>query len=954
MNYELPTPIAGEANHKWQVFTDSVSSAGLKVPTEPAFIRQATWVFALSDFVCDSAKRYPDMIIHLIETNAFNRPYDPEKHNGEVEKELAKARDDVQLGTILRKHRLREMVRIAWRDLAGLANLDETTADLSSLAEICIRQAFSYLHTSLCHTLGTPVNAANTTQMIVVIAMGKLGARELNFSSDIDLIFSYPESGYTINGPHAISNDEFFTSLCRKFLSVFSETTGEGLLFRVDMRLRPFGENGPIVMNFNALENYYLDQGREWERYALIKARMVSIGDPLPGNQLAQRLKPFIYRRYLDYGVYDALREMKRKIAQEVARKGLENNIKLGAGGIREIEFFGQIFQLIRGGVEPTLQDPSIVNVLSILSDNNYIPADVKQELTDAYIFFRNTEHRLQAFYDQQTHDLPASWEDKLRLALGMGFKDWDDYLSQLSHHRQTVHGHFNELLSTADDSDHADSLENELSALWNQDLESEQAEKTLLNCGFKTAPNIIALLDFLRNATETRALSRDGRDRLNKLMPIILKMTGRSRHPEQTFTRITDLIKAIERRTCYLALLLEHPEVITHLIRLSEASPWIIKYLSQYPVLLDELLDARHLYTAPEKNQLEEKLWTRLNRVHPDDLEAQIEEMSIFKQINTLHVAAADVTGAFPLMKVSDYLSYIAETILKMVLDIAWDDMVAKHGTPVCHTATICDKGFAVIAYGKLGGLELGYGSDLDLVFVHAGAHEPTVNGKQPIESGYFYSRLGQRIIHLLTSHTRAGKIYDIDMRLRPSGSSGPLVSNISAFKEYQEKDAWTWEHQALVRSRAICGDTNLMRHFEAIRKHILSTPRDSAKLQTDIRSMRDRLRNEHDPTPKEFHLKQGQGGIIDIEFLVQYLVLLHAHQYRELTIWSDNIRQLEALAKTAILQEADASFLKHAYLTLREEVHRRNLQQIPTVVDKSSFKNIRKRVRHIWAKYL
>jgi glutamate-ammonia-ligase adenylyltransferase len=646
---------------------------------------------------------------------------------------------------------------------------------------------------------------------------------------------------------------------------------------------------------------------------------------------------------------------MKQMIALEVKRKGMENNIKLGAGGIREIEFFGQIFQLIRGGVNPALQNPAILKVLKTLTDERFIPQEVCDELINAYVFLRNTENRLQAFSDQQIHKLPVDDHDQLRLAVSMSFPDKESFNTALRNHRDIVHGHFQMLLESGDTDDGQRNIEDPSEIIWQNPPVGQQAQNMLSAMGYDRPDEVIKLLDYLKNDPETRALSPRGRRRLDQLAPRLLKEIGMCENPLITLHRIIDLIKTIERRTSYLALLLENPTALSHLVKLSAASPWIASFLAQHPVLLDELLDPRTLYRPPQKIEMKKALRQRLDQVPIDDLEYQIEQLCIFKQINVLRVAAADVTGTLPLMRVSDFLSEIAESILSEVVDIAWNHLVSKHGTPICRLGNKrYEKGFVVIAYGKLGGLELGYGSDLDLVFLHAGTGEQTRGKEKGVDSAQFFNRLGQRVIHILTSHTRAGKAYEIDMRLRPSGSSGILVSHIEAFGNYQFEDAWTWEHQALIRARPICGDGILAQKFETIRKQVLARPRFKEKLRAEVVDMRERMRKElMKPENGVFDLKQNIGAMVDIEFLVQYLVLLNSHKYAGLLKWTDNVRLIQSLIETGAMDEITAHVLKHAYLIYRAAAHQLSLQEKPAKVPMEKFHHLQKRVAEIWQSY-
>jgi len=916
---------------------NSISQSAI-MNTLPADFKK---ILEFSDFIIKFCNKNPEMLDDLLKSNDLGTQYTQNIYHDRLKKEVPLIPDE------------REMVRIAFRDLSGRADLSETMNDLSCLADAVIDNVFSFLYQKLTEKFGVPVSTEGKQQNIVVIGLGKLGARELNFSSDVDLVFAFPEPGVTKGKSPVISNEEFFIRLSHSFLKIFSDTSADGVLFRVDLRLRPFGENGPLVLNFNAMEYYYTSQGREWERYALIKARAVA-GDIEAGKQLIQQLKPFVYRRYLDYGSFEALRDMKNSIAQEVKRKGMKNNVKLGPGGIREIEFFGQVFQLIRGGVEPALQESSILKILNILVKENHITRDVCNELTDAYIFLRTTEHRLQEFADQQTHALPDDTAAQDRLAASMGFNSRDAFFKQLEGHMQRVHYHFNDILA-AQDTEQTESAEKKLKGVWQEIVDKHESKKALSVSGFKDPEKILRLLDTMRNDPETRALSREGRRLLDKLLPLVIKEAGLSEDPEIAFSRIIDLLKAVERRTCYISLLLENIGVLRHLVSLSNISPWIISFLTHHPVLLDELLDARTLYSPPSRKELSHDLNRRIERISHDDLEYQIEELCIFKQVNILRVAAADITDSYPLMRVSDHLSDIAELVVQKVFELAWQHLLEKYGMPgFLVEKGDAVKGFAVIAYGKLGGLELGYGSDLDLVFLHAASTGKT-SGKLKTENSQFYARLAQRIIHILTARTRAGSLYDIDMRLRPSGTSGVLVSHIDTFEEYQNEKAWTWEHQALVRARLIYGDSAMAKRFDEIRKKVLTRKRETPALLDEICSMREKMRQEHKkPKPGEFNVKQDRGGIVDIEFLVQFLVLMKAHDHEQLVTWSDNVRQLETLAATGVIDEDTALLLKNAYLAFRKEVHRLNLQEKPARVPEKKFHDLRQNVEKIWGRFL
>ncbi len=955
-----PESILGDFEEKWGAFQAALREKKIPTGAQDELYRDALRVFPCSDFVFRAFERDPRLFEDLWTSGDLGRDYEEGGYRLRLKGPLAGAESENDLARVLRRFRLREMVRIAWRDLSGRADLERTMGDLSLLAEACVDEALQWLYRRQCEEAGAPRGRdTGRIQQLVVLAMGKLGGRELNFSSDIDLIFAYPESGRAEGPAGQTGSDEWFSRLCRRLIRVVGEKTADGMVFRVDTRLRPDGENGPLVMSFDNMESYYQLQGREWERYAWIKARPVA-GDLDAGRRLIRRLAPFVYRRYLDFSTFDSLRQMKRSISLEVKRRGLEDDVKLGWGGIREVEFFGQIFQLIRGGVLPALQVRPICEVLRILAGHRLIPERTAQEMIDAYRFLRGVEHRLQEFGDQQTQRLPTDSRSRLRLAYASGFPSWGSFAEVLAAHRKTVHGHFSALLEPEEGptGEGAEAVGAGLAAAWRGDAETGESARALAEVGFGRPEEALRRLRDLKEHAATRSLSREGRHRLDLLIPDLLKLAGGAADPEMLLGRLLDLIQSIQRRTTYLALLLEHPSALVHLARLAEASPWISTYLARHPALLDELLDSRTLYDPPQRSELEAEIDRRLSRSPEPDLERVMEELCLFKQVNTLRVAAADITGVLPLMRVSDHLSFIAEVVLGAVLSLAWDHLVKRHGHPKCRMDGVdLDRGFAVVAYGKLGGLELGYGSDLDLVFLHAGSEAHATGGKKPLDTTTFFARLGQRVLHILTAHTAAGLLYEIDMRLRPSGTSGLLVSPVDAFGDYQRNDAWTWEHQALVRARPVGGDPEMADAFDRIRREVLCRDRDPEQLAREVADMRDRIRREQKggrSGGEAFDLKQGRGGLVDIEFLVQYLVLRHARRHDALLAWTDNVRLIRTLNRVGVLDDDTAALLRTAYLTFRSKMHRLSLQQQPARVPADRYRPMREGVRRTWRRFL
>ncbi len=957
-----------QQQEQWTNFCTQARATGMRFSHTSVGAKALATAFGFSEFVCASCIRHPRMALELIDSNDLFNSYDAghmAHRLGPLLQSAAKANPGstpdhllAPLKSALRAFRRREMLRIAVRDLAGICDLDDTMADLSALAAAAIDGALDVLYDRMLATDGMPEDGAGNRQRLVVIGMGKLGAGELNFSSDVDLIFTFPANGETRGGRGPIANEVFFTRLCRHLIQAIGENTADGFVFRVDTRLRPYGDGGPLVMNFDHMEDYYQFQGREWERYALIKSDVVA-GDRDAGQRLLQRLRPFVYRRYLDFGVFESLREMKQKITAEVRRKKLHENIKLGSGGIREIEFFGQMFQLIRGGVLPALQQPAIQTVLDTLGKEGFVPQPVCRELAAAYRFLRKTEHRLQEANDQQTHALPSDLLARLQLARSMGFDSWDDYRQVLEGHRNRVRSHFDGLLEPEAEAKSDGGGRREVSSLadvWSFSAATGERQRLLETVGFQDGDAAAALLETFKSEPATRALSSAGKRRLDRLIPRVLEAASGCDDPGTVLHRVLQLLKSIQQRTSYLSLLLEYPNALTHLIRLVGASPWIAAFLSRHPVVLDELLDPRTLYAPPGPDTLRAGLVRQLATVPDADPEYQIEALCIFRQINTLRVAASDITNVLPLMKVSDHLSWIAEAILDKVVEISWNHLVEKHGRPSCTLeGQTCERGFAVIGYGKLGGIELGYGSDLDLVFLHAADPGETIGGKRPIDNTHFFARLGQRVVHMLSTHTAAGALYETDMRLRPNGTSGLLVSHVKGFKSYQMEDAWTWEHQALIRARPITGDAVLRDAFSAVRRDVLCLRREPESLKASVREMRERMRESRlSAQPDQFDIKEDIGAMVDIEFLVQYLILLHAAKHPKITRWTDNVRLLQALAETGIVDGVTAYRLRQAYLIFRAVVHRLNLQEQSTLVDCHRFEHLRDLVRRFWLQTL
>ncbi len=912
-------------------------------------------VLAASDFVARAAGEHDPGVLHdLCQTGDLFTAYEAHGYRGRLQERLAGADDEADLYRVLRRYRRREAVRIAYRSLAGWAALEETLAETSALAEACLDLALDWLYRALAERWGTPRNEAGEAQRMVVLGMGKLGGRELNFSSDIDLIFAFPEPGET-DGRRARSNDEFFVKLGRQLIGALSEITPYGQPYRVDMRLRPNGDAGPLALPFSAVETYYESQGREWERYAMIKARCVA-GDCEAGEALTQGLRPFVYRRYLDYGALEQLREMKAMIAREVQRRGATRNIKTGAGGIREVEFVAQAFQLIRGGREPQLRSRGLTATLDAIAELQLLPAHAVEELRHGYRFLRRAENAVQMLNDEQSHTIPQDPVERARVALGAGYADAEAFEAELERIRSRLHDHFQQVFA-APQAEDGDASGDPAELAWSGQLEAEEAAERLAELDFPDPQHLAERLERLRQGAEVRALSERGRHRLDRLMPLVINACRRAQRPDRALERILDLVEAVAQRTAYLALLIEHPMALSQLVQLCDSSAWVARFLAAHPLLLDELLDPRTLYEPLGREALEADLDNRLARLPEGDLEQQMEALRQFKQSNQLKVAAADVAGAAPLMVVSDYLTQIGEVVLDRAVSLCRQHLERRHGRPLCTDGgERREAGFAVAGYGKLGGLELGYGSDLDLVFLHdSRGEQQETDGERSVDNQVFFARLAQRVVHVLNTVTPGGIAYEVDTRLRPSGNAGLMSTTVDAFRQYQQESAWTWEHQALVRARAVVGDAGPQAAFERIRAEVLRQARDTETLREAVRSMRERQRAEKGSRGAErFDLKNDRGGVTDIEFMVQFGVLDAAHEHPELTDYPDNIRLLRSLAEVGWLAEADANRLASAYRAYRRRLHELALQDEEKQVGTDELREEREAVTAIWERLM
>ena len=847
----------------------------------------------------------------------------------------------------LRRLRARLMVRWIWQDANGLTDVVQLTRELSDFADCCIRQAVSFARPALIAKFGQPMGEDHgQVQELIVIGMGKLGAHELNLSSDIDLIFCFDEAGETNGaaggGKKSIDVQQFMIQWGQAVMRLLDQVTPDGFVFRVDMRLRPWGDGSALALSHAALERYLEKHGREWERYAWIKARAITGG--VAGDQLIEMTRPFVYRRYADYSAFAALREMKTMIEREVQRRNVQHDIKLGAGGIREIEFIVQAFQMIHGGARLALRGLQCLQMMTELVRQGLLNESQVASLRAAYLFLRRVEHAIQAMNDQQTQQLPSDPAWQARLATVLGFADWSALLVQLDTHRQAVRLEFDQVVVARQEpapSQDTPDLQDRLNTM----LDEEGQHR----------------VEVFWHSRALQKLPEQAHQRLKAVWPLLIDAVLSVPEPQVALLRLLPLLEKVMRRSVYLVMLLENHGAILRLVQMASTSPWISDELVRYPVLLDEFL-TNDLYHLPTRDDLADTLRQQLLRIERDDVEGQMRVLRLFKKSEVLAVAASDVLAERPLMKVSDSLTDIAEIVLNAALHLALDALTARHGWPKRlsgEPVTLDAPAFAIIGYGKLGGIEMSYGSDLDIVFLHDVDEQADTDGLRPISGMEFCARLAQKVMTLLSTQTLDGRAYEVDTRLRPSGHAGMLVASLNAFRQYQHKSAWIWEHQALVRARGVCGGPLVIDAFNQIRREVLTLPRDPLAMQQAVREMRYKMRDHLGSAASAqqagiFHLKQDAGGIVDIEFMAQYGVLVWSGANPDLARYSDNVRLLDDMASAGCLSRTDAAALTDAYLRERAETHRLALAQKPLTVSAAAWRSTRMTVHDLWQRLI
>ena len=852
-------------------------------------------VAVASDFAIDTLRRQPALLEYLSHPDPASLPLpvldpaDPNAWPGQ-----------------LRRYRSAGSTRLVWRDVLGLDTVEQTLAGSTALAEQCLSIALAAVEGEFAQRHGVVRDEAGIEQRLVVFGLGKLGGGELNFSSDIDLVYAYPRDGES-DGRRALEAEDYFARLGQRLAKLLDEVTADGFCHRVDLRLRPFGGAGRVAWSFAAMDGYFQREGRDWERYAWLKARTVA-GDVAAGEAWLETLRPFVYRRYLDFTALDGLRTMKAAIVAEMQRRDMADDLKRGVGGIREIEFLVQSLQLIRGGREPALRGRSLLPALQALVEAGQIAPGHGQVLADAYRFLRRLENRVQMLADAQTHAVPEAAPERLRLALGLGYAGWQPLQDELARWREQVSAEFDALLVPQRGQAAPDALE----SYWRALPQGGDAA-VLATAGFPDAEGgDAALRDFARSGG-VRALSDAARARLDRVVPALLGAAAASARPEVALKRLLDLLQAILRRASYLALLDEQPSALARLVDVLARSAFLAERIAHYPLLLDELLDTRVAGPLPGAAQMQAACAAAVAGPD-DDPEVALRALNEVRQALSFRIALASLDRRQGAGRSTRQLAALADAVVAQVLRMARSEVEAAHGV-------LPGGRFAVVGYGSLGGCELGFGSDLDLVFLYDADPNAMSDGARALEPARWYTRLAQKVVALLGAVTAAGRLYETDMRLRPDGSKSLLVSTLASYVEYQQQRAWTWEHQALVRARAVAGEASLLEDFEQVRRDTLGRVRDRAALAADVGQMRQRMRAELDRSDAaRFDLKQGAGGLVDLEFVLQYGVLARAADVPALLQRRDSPGLIDALAGCGQLQADEAAALHQAHATLLE----------------------------------
>ncbi len=871
-------------------------------------------VAVASDFAIETLSRQPQLQARLYRDDGAEATAEP----------VLSTDNRGEWASLLRRYRAAESTRLIWRDVCGLDGVEDTLRGTSALAERCLALALAALEDEFAGRHGVVRGEAGRPQRLVVFALGKLGGGELNFSSDIDLVYGYEHDGES-DGARPLAAETYYARLGQQLAKLLDEATADGFCHRVDLRLRPYGNAGRVAWSFSALEQYFQREGRDWERYAWQKARPV-VGDVAAGERFLAMLRPFVYRRYLDFGALEGLREMKALISAEVARKDLADDIKRGPGGIREIEFLVQALQLIRAGREPALRRRGLLASLAALVEAGQVDAATGAQLAEDYRFLRRVENRLQMLRDTQVYALPEDAVSRTRLASGLGYGDWPAFAAALDAVRGRVSTEFGALLAQRHKQRRPDALQD----YWKQ-LPDGGDPAALDDAGFSDAAALDAQLrEFLRGAT-ARQSSDIGRKRLDRVMPALIAASASAAQPDAALRRVLVLVQNVLRRSSYLALLDEQPQALSRLVDAVSRSALLAERIAQYPVLLDELLDSRSGGALPDAEALQAACSDAVEQAG-GDIDDALRRLNETRQAIGFRIALALLDARQSAGESARQLASLADAVVRKVLRLAWDELARAHGA-------VPDARFAALGYGSLGGCELGFGSDLDLVFLYEAGADAQSDGARPLDASRWFARLAQKIVGFLQTPTAAGRLYDVDVRLRPDGSKAMLVSTLASFDDYQRHRAWTWERQALVRARCVAGDGGLCGDFERLRAQVLALPQADDARREDVVAMRRRMRAELDRgDAARFDLKQGEGGLVDLEFLLQYRVLRDAAAHAGLAGPRDSAGLIDELADAGLWSRERAEALREAHRVLLDAGLRCTLDRRPRMVPRTA----------------
>ncbi len=934
MTHSEHQPLLNDHSVQWQSIENYFESLDFSDIDQKKIRRLAI----ASRYALELIHRKPNLINGLLKLEKFQ--LDPNFLAA-----VDKARlDNDRIKQELRIYRHQKLLEIIYLDVVQNVALREILRHLSDLADLLLEQAIDACNVALAKKHGQPSDELGEAMNLNVIAMGKLGGRELNFSSDIDLIFCYSSDG-ELKGYGHLSHQEYFARLARSVTQALSDNTADGFVYRVDLRLRPWGQSGPVVLSHAALEHYYQLHGREWEQYAMVKARVLHATNT-DHDYLMMVINSFVYRKYHDHRVFEGLAELKAKIDQQAQANAMRTNIKIGNGGIREIEFFVQAFQILKGGRNHQLQRTEIFAAFSALEEHSIVDADTIKHLREAYCFLRLLENRIQMFDDRQTHELPSDLSQQVRISITLGYDNWDDLNQELEQHRQRVDQCFSELFKRPD----SELPKLAIDDAFVEEMDIDHQWEIIEQAGFSDTAEINQQLNIFLQSKAWRYMSARAKMRFKTLLPDLLTAIKVSQQPATLFTRFLRFFSAIAGRSVYFELLYQNPPLLAKISSLFDQSPWIADEVTQYPILLENLIQT----AGPEgfdQSALLEQLLTQLHNVE-GDVEMELDVLRLFKREQTLVIATAELAEEINATDAGRYLSDLAEVLLEAVYRLASHLLQKQYGKPQCvENDRLREAHFAIIGYGKLGGHEIHYQSDLDVIFLHdsCGSQQIT-NGNKSIENSVYFSRLAQKIISITGVLTGSGKLYEIDSRLRPDGNSGLLVSSIKAYQRYQLEKAWTWEHQALVRARQVAGDVEIEAPFNQIRTQALALKREPEKLRADILEMRERVYlNKHPGEQTKVNLKHCRGGLLEIEFLVQYWVLTHANSVGSASLKSDNIGLLNELFRLNLITRAQLKLVA-IYQFYHHTLHQRVLQNNDENIDSNLIENETAEVINCW----